>query len=394
MKRLIIYAIILILAVWLGVSLQSEPGYMLIVFKHWTIESSLWAGVLIILFIFFILYYLLKFLRVFLESHGHILRWLRQKRFVKAHAVTGAGLLALEEGAWREAEGLLLQGAKNSSVPVVNYINAAYAAQEQLNYKNRDQYLEKAMSMAEYNEKLAVSLKQARLYLEHHQYDEACKSLEILKEKYAAHRYLLKLLCQAYVGKEEWQKLYELLPTIQKRRVLDEEDFKTLALKVYCGLFSMETVDKKHLESYWKTLPKDLCQHMELVLNYLNLLMKQHGDEQVQSIIESITKKEYHAELVSLYGKLNLKNYKHALDRAQDWLKKYGQFHVELLSTLAKLAYKNDHPDLAKEYIAKSLQIKECPENFVLLADIYEKAGDDKGRIYALSKAVRLYSAC
>src|SRR3990167_6197141 len=389
MKRLIIYAIILIFAVWFGVSLQSEPGYMLIVFKHWTIESSLWAGVLIIFFIFFVLYYLLKFSRIFLKSHGHVLRWMRQRRFVKAHAVTGAGLLALEEGAWREAEGLLLQGAKSSSVPVVNYMNAACAAQEQLNYKNRDQYLEKAMSMAEYDEKLAVSLKQARLHLEHHQYEEACEALEKLKEKHPSHRYLLKLLSQAYVGKAEWLKLYDLLPTVQKRRVLDEEDFKALALTMYCGLFNMESVDKKHLESYWKNLPKDLRQHMELVLNYLTLLMKQHGDEQVQSIIESIIKKEYHAELVTLYGKLNLKNYKHSLDRAQDWLKKYGQFHVELLSILARLAYQNDHPDLAKEYIAQSLQVKECPENFVLLAEIYEKAGDEKGRVYALSKAVR-----
>ena len=50
MKRLIIYLIILVAAVWLGLKIAEDPGYALFAYQRWTVEMPLWLAALGIIF--------------------------------------------------------------------------------------------------------------------------------------------------------------------------------------------------------------------------------------------------------------------------------------------------------------------------------------------------------
>lgn len=46
MRRVIFYFIILVLAIWVGLRIHADSGYVLISYGHWTIETSLWFALL------------------------------------------------------------------------------------------------------------------------------------------------------------------------------------------------------------------------------------------------------------------------------------------------------------------------------------------------------------
>ena len=264
MKRLIVYVVILILAVWAGLWLKTDPGYVLIAYKKWTVETSLWFGLILISVFFLVLYYLFRFLQILLNSHGHLLRWYRQRTFIKSHTLTGAGLLALEEGYWDDAEELLLRGLKSSTIPVVNYLNAARAAQYQFEYQRRDDYLKKALEFAEDKERIAVYLTQASLQIEHEQYEQANQTLDQLVQQRPKHRFVLKLLQELYKRQGDWDNLLKLLPRLRERRVLDKAKERQLELLVYTSIFRAKDKSTKELKSIWKKMPSDLRDNSEI----------------------------------------------------------------------------------------------------------------------------------
>ena len=61
MKKIIFYFLALLFAVWLGVVLHQNPGYVVISSKDISIETSLWFFVVAIIALFLIIYALLRF---------------------------------------------------------------------------------------------------------------------------------------------------------------------------------------------------------------------------------------------------------------------------------------------------------------------------------------------
>ena len=60
MMRFIFFVVVLIFAVWLGLHIQSDPGYALFSYGHWTIELPLWLTIVILVLLFFLIHWLLR----------------------------------------------------------------------------------------------------------------------------------------------------------------------------------------------------------------------------------------------------------------------------------------------------------------------------------------------
>jgi HemY protein len=389
MRKLILYAVILVLAVWAGIYLSKDPGYVLISYHKWTAETSIWFALIAVLVLFGVLYYLLRFFYLLAKTHGHILRWHKQKQFVKAHTVTGAGLLALEEADWQSAESLLLKGVASSTIPVVNYLNAAKAAQEQGNYKKRDKYLEKALTIADGKEKLAVRLMKATLQLEHRQFDEALATLQKLKIQMPKHAHVLRQLQQVYVALEKWSELLEMLPLLRKRKVLEPEAQQQLEQAVYCKLFNKGGMNNKELRKLWKTVSKQQQLNSAIALAYVRQLMKVVQLDEAESVISNVLEEQFSERLVKCYGKLHKVSASKRLAKAESWLQKYGE-SVVLLTALCRIALDNNEPTKAKGFVERSLQIEETTVAYSLLASVYERKADQKACSQALNKALLL----
>ncbi len=56
MIKIIFMLFILFASVWLRVQLHGDPGYVLIVMRHWTIESTLWVALFALFIVFACLY--------------------------------------------------------------------------------------------------------------------------------------------------------------------------------------------------------------------------------------------------------------------------------------------------------------------------------------------------
>ncbi|OGT29970.1 MAG: hypothetical protein A3E87_09545 [Gammaproteobacteria bacterium RIFCSPHIGHO2_12_FULL_35_23] len=391
MKRLIFYVIILFLAVCLGLILKADPGYILIAYKKWTVETSLWFGIILTLVFIFIFYKIIKFFYLVSKTHGHLLRWYKQKKFIKAHSLTGSGLLALEEAEWQDAEELLLRGVESSTIPVVNYINAARSADKRQHYVDRNNYLEKALAIAEENELLAVHLLQVKFNLHDKKYEQASQLLEKLHHQHPKHQYILELLQRVYKLQEKWPELFDLLPKLNKRNVLDKEEAQILECLLYENLFKQKDKDIDDIKKLWRLTAKPLRHNTKIVYFYTKRLIKEGLVEEAEEIIADNLKKEFNVQLIELYGGLNKASPQKSLQKAQAWLQQYGE-STELLTALAQIAISCEQLALAKSYAYRSLQLTENAKTYILLAAIEERLNNLPASQHAIAKAIEQIS--
>ena len=136
--------------------LSDNPGYVLVAWKNLSVESSLLTAVFVVVF-------LVVGVALLTFAINRFVGWAfdagRKQR--RADKRTTRGLVALAEGNWSDAEKMLLKGAVKNESPLVNYITAAQAAQEQGEYDSRDEYLKRAHETTR-GVDVAIRLRQVR----------------------------------------------------------------------------------------------------------------------------------------------------------------------------------------------------------------------------------------
>jgi HemY protein len=148
MKKTIFYFLVLLLAVWLGVIMHGNPGYVLVAYHNISLETSLWFAVISLIFFFILFYLLLRFSGGVGVLTSLVRQWISNRRRRRAHTQTVLGLYDIAEGNWERAEKKLARSAKYSDMPLINYLAAAFMAQNQHELKRRDNHLYSAQQAA------------------------------------------------------------------------------------------------------------------------------------------------------------------------------------------------------------------------------------------------------
>ncbi|NDH67916.1 MAG: protoporphyrinogen oxidase, partial [Gammaproteobacteria bacterium] len=146
--RLIAAFGVLLLSMYLGIWLQRDPGYVLIMFQHWTIESSFWVAILAIIILLIVLQLGFSIIKSISSMPQYLLQWRATHRLSRAQAKTKRGLIEFGEGQWQTAKKHLIAGAANTDQPLVNYLTAAKAAEKLGDHHLRDHYLHLAQTAA------------------------------------------------------------------------------------------------------------------------------------------------------------------------------------------------------------------------------------------------------
>ena len=107
-------------------------------------------------------------------------------------------------------DALPIYTTEDGPIPVLGYLAAAYAAQQQGRLENRDQYLAKA-GEADLAGSLAVGLTRARLQMNAQQWQEALATLQSLKSQQPRHPRVLQYLLEVYQALSDWRPLLETL---------------------------------------------------------------------------------------------------------------------------------------------------------------------------------------
>lgn len=383
MKMIILLVLALCIATGLAYLVHEDPGYALLGYGDWSIETSLALLLFGALVLFGALYVLLRSLSGLRRMPGRLCRWNRARKSKRSQKELVRGLIDSAEGNWRRSEKLLAKHASQSETPLLNYLSAAHAAQSQGAYDRRDEYLLKA-GAALPDESHAIHLTRAKLQLAAGQFEEAVASLKQLQEQSPHNAVVLTLLMRAYQQMGDWMSLRDLLPSLRRNNEISDSEWKPVEHQVYSSLLQRIalTNNVSGLHAMWESMPVTLQTDSEYLQLYVGHLIRLGASAQAEQPLAKALGRELNDDLVLLYSRIDIE-----MDRKvrhlEDWSRKSPN-HALVSGVLGGLYAQQDKWDKARTVLEHSISLKPTAEACFLLGKLWERRGDMK-------KAARYY---
>jgi len=362
-----------------GSWLKNLPGFVIIAYDKTSYEMRLWIAVAILLILFTGLVLVGIFIHSLVSSATRVKGWQGSRHWRKARKLTIKGMLAFAEGRWKQAEKIMNTAAKNSDAKLINYLIAAQSAQHQNAENRRDGYLRLAHK-SEPEATVAIGLTQAQLQIENSQFEQALATLDNLRTEHPNHPFILKLLCNTYHHLQDWNAIIELLPTLKKYKVFNDQETTRIESDSIHGLleFEFKNGNFESLEASWKKLPSAYRKTADNILYYTKLLVAFNHTEEVEKIIKPLFKQEVSIELIDLYGKIKSSNPVKQFGFLEGWLKNNAQAPNNIYLSLAKIAFDLELWGKARFYLERALRVEPNAESFFMMAETLVKLDDEE----------------
>jgi HemY protein len=375
MIKALFILLLLFVSVWLGIQMHGDAGYVLVVIRHWTLESTLWVALFGLFILFSVFHLLLLSYRkaVYLPTSWQ--DWRLKHRAERAQNKTTQGLIEFSEGDWKAAKTHLIQALPHTETPLINYLIAARAAQELGETKQRDNYLREAQQSTP-NAKIAVELTQAQLQLAHKQWEQALATLRHLHDLSPKHPYILKRLAHLYEAIEDWSHLIDLLPYLSRYHALTEKKLSNLTYRAYLGDIQLQITQSnwQALDMRITQLPKALKYNPALMTCYSQALMKQDKNIQAELCLRRTLQKNLDASLLKIYSQLPACTVRLSVIES---LLKHHTHSSELHRCLGELYAEQQLLGKAQIHLEQSLKLKPSPEAYHALGELFESLKDN-----------------
>ena len=378
--------IVVVLAALLANSLMEDNGYVLIQYLGRTLESSV-PGFIVLLVGLYIAVRLLVHL---VQSGPGLFRATRKIREREARKRMARGLMDISEGNYARAERMLARSAHLSETPVLNYLGAAQAAQQQGATERRDNWL-----MLAYEDDSArtdaVLLTQVELQMADKQYEQALATINRLEQSAPGQPRATRLLADIYRELADWDSLAALLPRLKKQKSMPPAELDALSRTVHGErLAAAERLgDAQELEARWMSVPKPMRTDPELLEAYVSGLAATGAHGQAEAIVRKALKKTWSDALVDLYGRLDTGTPQQLLTRAEGWLNTRGDDPVLLLAA-ARLSMACELWGKARSYLESSLGIRPTADAYRVYGDLLERLGEHAPAIDAFRAGLAL----
>jgi HemY protein len=375
MKLLLIIAIGLLVGTSLMWLADFEPGFVLLKYGSWSLETSLIVFIVAFLLLLVTAYFILRTLVLVKRAPQRVANWQLLQRHKRANKALTNGLITLEEGRWADAERLLINNATNSDTPLLHYLAAARAAQKQDATQRRDAYLALAHQTTPGSE-IAVGVVQAELQIAASQKEHALATLQHLRELAPKHPHVLHLLQQLYQDMNQWQGIQDVLPDLRKRHVLAAAEVETLSSDAAVGQLQSALLNQDWalMSSLWQQLPSKMRQSKLLLNPYVAGLIQQGEQAQAVELIENFLHSEWSDALIYQYGQIKHGDSLKRLAKAEKLLIN-NERNPWLLLTLGRLSLANKLWAKAEEYLRASLDHGATGETYQVLAEVLMAAG-------------------
>lgn len=377
-----LFALILV-ALLLGVGvvavIETDPGYLLLAYGNYTLESSLWVGLLLLVAFVLLVYGLIVLLRKLLLGPQSLAGWLGSRRARAASRLTSRGLVGFIEGNWTRARRQLLRGARDNEAPLLNYLLAARASHHLGEPDKVQEYLGAARE-ADAGAAVAVELVQAEMKLHAGQYQAALDALSAARENPARHPHVLDLMCRAYQGLQDWTNLASLLPELRRHGSLGAEEFGRLEQEVHARLLQQTAArggepTPESLRGAWQRLPAQLQQDGTMVRYYVATLVEMEAWDLAEKTIVRELKRQWDPALVDLYGYVRGDNLARQMGQAEKWLESHPE-DARLLLCLGRLSARDKLWGVARDYFERSYRLQRGPEACAELGRLLAAMGE------------------
>ena len=390
MRVLLLFLIALAIALLLGIYLQDNPGRMVFSYGDIIVQTSFALFTITLAVLFIALYIVTRFIAGVFHLPERYRHWFRYRGFRRSEKYLTRGMLAMLEGNWRSAEEAFRKGAPYSAQPMINYLGAARAAQQQGAVQRRDHYLRLAHEHNGGNS-LAVGLTQAELQLSHRQNEQAYATLKQLHNDHSNKNLVKTLLLKASTELQEWQQVLKLVPEMERSKLLPPEQLRTARLEAYAGLLRKagERPDRSELLQEWNYMSGKLQREPYLIEVYITERLRFPDSRDCEPLLKQALKRQWDEKLVHLYGLVESDNPAKQLAFAEQTLAAHGG-DATLLLTLGRLSMRNGLWGKAKSYLERSIASRPMPESYHELARLLESQGNHDAAFEYFQKGLNL----
>ena len=377
-RAFLLFLLVILAAALLGLAIADQAGYVLIAYKGFRYESTLWVFLALALGLWALLFSVRLLLGLMGASGRLVNPWSGRNRARRVQLAAQRGLLELDAGRWSQALRLLRRAAEHSPQPLVAYLAAARAASELGEHATADQLLEQARQR-EPKAAVAVALTQAQLQIARGDDEQALATLLPVRDQHPRHPYALKLLQQLYLRLENWAALCELLPELRRQKLLNNAELDALELRARRARLEQAAQHGEAplptLQQAWQQLPQAQRQTPALVACYAEQLRLLGAEAQAQELLRGALKQQFDERLVALYGLVQGRDPARQLASAEAWLKARPE-HAGLLLSLGRLALRNQLWGKARDYFEHSLRLERSAEAYGELARLLARLGE------------------
>lgn len=379
-----LFTIVIALLLGLYLGFPNDPGYLLISFGSYTFETSLFA----LLIVGVILYLLFKLLGIFLQwlNPKNIFQFgyrLNKKRKARVRSNSIEGLLYFVRGNWQSSYNVLTKSLDDKDASVVNYLAAAYAAQEIGSNDNWMELLEEAEEKYP-NAKSTTMYFKAHLLFRKGKLEQSVAVLEQLKESSINDPSLLNLLKEVYIGLQDWQALKKLLPTLRKNKLVDSSEIEQMQKRIfieelYICFNRRESASKTdilmQLKGLWKKALPKYREDEKVVGHFLDLLVLLDAKAEAVGAIETAISKRWSDALIVRYGELDFGTSSQQLLIAEAWLRTRPA-DANLMLCLGRISMRNELWAKAKEYYQASINLAPTADAYGELSRLLKNLGE------------------
>ncbi len=356
-----------------------DPGYVLISRAPWTLEMSLVLFVGVVLVVFAVLYWLLRSVGLARRVPRAVQRWRRQRAAGRAQRTMVRGYLSLVEGDWGRAEQQLVAAPARAAgpPPIVNYLAAAYSAQQRGDLGARDRYLAEA-HQGNQRAALAVGLTQARLLLGSDQTEDALDILGQLRDREPRNVAVLRLLLDVYRELGDWQGVLDTLPLARRAGAFSMSELDELERQALRRLIETAAAEQQggdELHRVWQSLKSAQRREPALIESYAHRLLASGRMDECEALLRGALKREWSSRLAYLYGLVQGSDPAAQFKTAESWLEE-NRADPDLLLSLGRLAIQNRLWGKARSYLEASIGAGGRAETYRELGQLLEQLGE------------------
>lgn len=381
MKRwFIVFLIALLASVGLVALIESDPGYLLLSYGHWTIESSIWVALAVCVVVLLLLWLVVSVARYAIRHSTALSLWFSSRNSRRVQEQTTRGMIAYIEGNWERSRRILSRSAEKSDMPLINYLFAARASNELGDTAETKLLLSKAEASTT-GAGIAVELAQAEMQYKNGKLEQCLATLTRVRSSAGKHPFLLKLLRSTYIGLNDWEGLSQLLPELRKAKVLDKKEL--LALELQCSkaqLLNAAALNdgeaaRSALSLCWQKQNKTVARNSAVVEVYVDCLIDLEDQAHAEKVLRNQLNRDWSRSLVDRYGRVSGQDVNKQLLHAENWLKERNN-DGGLMLCLGRLSMRNQLWGKAKEYYETSLKLENNPEACAELGRLLASLGE------------------
>ena len=247
----------LVLGAVLVNAISQDPGYLLMTWGDWQVETSVWLALSALMLSLVLLWFILRLLRTTLRVPRALRRWLGLRSARGAQRRADKGFAAFFEGHWDVAEKALKKGGAPDEQTILHPLYAALAALHRGESARALALLEQAETEGSAPVSL-ITLARAECHLRAGATHDAERSLEQLSASERKTPRAKALLAEAAYLQRDWQPLTELLADVRRAGIVPAEQMQVWEREGWMGLLSEAADAASTAVSVWKRAPDAL----------------------------------------------------------------------------------------------------------------------------------------